>query len=208
MRARVGAAPGLACANRGLHAGELRLRHAEALGGAHQDPAGRRRDAVAREGRAQLQLDERGQQVEAQAASFAQLLDAQIRIVGRRFPRSEAFDGGGDLVWPEAQVLHEPPRRIDLRFRDAPVGFGDVPHDLEGRSEEHVRDRGGGRAGKGVAEPDALIEQEADEGAHDRAGDGACEQEADHRPENRSFPSHSLTYAPRNATIADFPPQW
>jgi hypothetical protein len=106
------------------------------------------------------------------------------RIVGNGFPEAITGDGGLDFTGTQAKFLHEPPRRVDFRFRYASVGLRDMSHEFERRAEKNLRNGrirapaggGMGRAGVGtigVPEDRALIEHMANDGAHDRAPDGS-----------------------------------
>ena len=74
--------------HRCLHVREFEAGHSQPLGDPRQYRPRRRRYAVARERRAQLQLHKGPQQVIAQAAGFAQPLDAEFGIVIRAIFRS------------------------------------------------------------------------------------------------------------------------
>ena len=65
----------------------------------------------------------------------------EFGVVAGGFAGAETLDGGADLVRPQPQFLHQPPRRIDFRLRHAAVGFGDMAHELEGRAEKSPRSR-------------------------------------------------------------------
>jgi hypothetical protein len=140
-----------------------------------------------------LQFHEGAQQIVAQSAGLAQLFHAQSGIVGRRLSRPETLDRDAHVVGTQAQLVHEPARRIDLRLRHPPVGFGDVAHQFEGRAEEDfgyrggrgcVRTRGGGKAC-------ALIEHLPDDGPEHGSPDASGDQKAAQCPKQCTVPSHS-----------------
>src|ERR1019366_1596724 len=123
-------------------------------------------------------------------------------------PDAITGDRGLDFTGTQAKFLHEPPRRLDFRFRYASVGFRDMSHELEGRAEKNLRHRrmrspagsglgGGSRVGAvGVPQARAFVEHMSNDGAHDRAPDIPGDHEADQGPKEFAFPSHSRRHTP------------
>ena len=160
-----------------LHARELEARHAEPLGRAHQDAARGRRDAVAGERRAQLQLDERGQKVVAQAAGLAQLLHAEIRhrrtadLPVRKQSMAAAISAGPSrsscISRRAASISASETRPSDLATW--PMSSNVVRKNTS-ETDALARPRAGARA---TPKHTALIEHLPDDGPDHRAPDGS-----------------------------------
>ena len=117
-----------------------------------------------------------------------------------RLALGEAGDRHLHLLGIQAQLRHHGARRLDFLLRHAPVGLGDMPHDLECGAEEALADlsrRGARRAAHARAPGDAgvgtgielMTEHDAD-GRTDRAAGKEADESADCFPD----PLHTLIY--------------
>jgi len=128
-----------------------------------------------------------------------QPLDGKLGVIAGRFAGPKAADRDTDLALAQLELAHEAPGRVDLRFADPAVGFGDVAHEFEGGSEElfgnrdrlrRIRVRRTPRLGRS-AQAQAVLDQIADKGPHSGPPHGAGEQQADHTPKKSASPAHS-----------------
>ena len=138
-------APALNCSRRSaqhrLHVRELDARNVEQVGDllhgdARRRPACRRLRAHARTCTSRNTRIRSGRC--AQASTNCCMVDSRSK--SGLLPRVKCCDGGVDLRAVEPQLGHHLARGGDLRLRDAPVGLGDVPHDLERGGEEALAD--------------------------------------------------------------------
>ena len=111
---------------------EFEARDVEQVGDLLDGGARRPLHVDAFERRAHLDLEEHAQQVRPMRAGLGELLHASAsRSNSALLPRVKCCDGRVDLRAVEPQLRHDLARGGDLRLGDAPVGLGDVAHDLE-----------------------------------------------------------------------------
>ena len=95
-------------------------------------------DRTGRDRRLHLNLHEGPRQVRPVMQLAAQPIEGVIQRIAGLLARGKMLHGAGDLRGRQLHPVHDQARRANLRFRDPPVGFGDMTHDGE-RGLEEVR---------------------------------------------------------------------
>ena len=132
--------------------------------------------------RANLHLEEYAHQVRPIRAGIGELLHGCLQVEIPALAAREMRDGRVNLRAVEAQLRHHLARRGDLRLRDAAIGLGDVPHDLERRREKPLADfEYAGAAARAAHGHDALVVEVAEDEADDGPPGTPEDQQTDDR---------------------------
>ncbi len=93
-------------------------------------------EAVAQERGAHLDLEEHAEHGLAATADPNELFERGSQVEFRRFPLGVVLHRRAGIGFAEVELAEDPPCRGDVLFRHAAVGFRDMAHHAECRTEE------------------------------------------------------------------------
>jgi phosphoribosylaminoimidazole-succinocarboxamide synthase len=174
-----------------FHVRQLEARHIEQLGDFLDCEPRRALHVHTFERSPDLQLEEHAHELGPIRASLGEFphrgLEIELGILAVR----EVGNGRMNLHSGESQLGHDLACSGDFRFGNAAIGFGDVPHDLEGRREETLTDLEHTGATTGTPDTrDTLVVEVPEDEANDRAPWTAEQQETDDRADQFSGDAH------------------